>query len=110
MAEPGHGHNPEMGQDKGWVKGCPWVWKEAGQHRVARVMQRKVSWDTWQLEGSSSRRVAVWQLCYSQTSHRDHLPSQNWYGLLRTGYSCLNMSPFLRHDSHPARSQQQDQV
>lgn len=37
---------PEMGQDKGWVEGCPWVWVEAGQHRVAKVMHRKVSWDT----------------------------------------------------------------
>lgn len=86
---------------------------EAGKHRVfvQGDAQEGVLAHIVQLEGSSSRKTAVGQLCCSQTSHRDHLPAQNWCHLLKTGHSCLNISPFLRPDSHTSCWEpEQDQV
>lgn len=83
MAEPGHGHTPEMGQDKGWVKGCPWVWMEAGQHRVARMMHRKVSWGTqciW-------RAVAAGGQQYGSSAAAR--PATGTTCLRKTGATCL---------------------
>lgn len=74
---------PMMGQFKGWVKGCPWVWLEAGQHRVARLMHRKVFWDTL----CSWRAAAAGRQQYGSSFATR--PATGTTCLHRTGATCL---------------------